>query len=290
MAAEVETVRSLHAAPDSRSFSPTEAQDRQIDIIDIRAGGQSLHLKDSIRLGLREPNADGLRSLPSLLLWDEQGLKYFEQVTYVPEYYLTNIEIDLLEKHSLDLARNIRLGTILLELGSGCLRKISILLRALEALGKQVDYYALDLDLKELVRTLQELKPDRFKHVGCHGLLGTYDDGKSWLEKETNAARPKCVLSLGSTIGSFTRAEAGDFWKQWACVLRQGISDVNEPPDATIILGLDGCKDEKKVHAAYNDSGGVNKRFILNALENANSHLGYKGFDQMDWDVKGTYR
>lgn len=79
------------------------------------------------------------------------------------------------------------------------LRKVSILLKALEAAGKDVDYYALDLSLKELERTLEQVPS--FKHVKCHGLFGTYDDGLDWLKMPENRSRPKCVMSLGSSIG-----------------------------------------------------------------------------------------
>lgn len=78
---------------------------------------------------------------------------------------------------------------------------MSILLRALDAASKDVDYYALDLSLKELRRTLEQLPT--FKHVRCHGLYGTYDDGLDWLKLPENQARPKCVMSLGSSIGEF---------------------------------------------------------------------------------------
>jgi uncharacterized SAM-dependent methyltransferase len=76
---------------------------------------------------------------------------------------------------------------------------VSILLRALEAAGKDVDYYALDLSLKELNRTLEQVP--LFIHVKCHGLHGTYDDGLDWLKMPENRSRPKCVMSLGSSIG-----------------------------------------------------------------------------------------
>ena len=79
------------------------------------------------------------------------------------------------------------------------LRKVSILLHALEAAGKDVDYYALDLSLKELKRTLEQVP--KFKHVRCYGLHGTYDDGLDWLKLPENRNRPKCVMSLGSSIG-----------------------------------------------------------------------------------------
>jgi uncharacterized SAM-dependent methyltransferase len=76
---------------------------------------------------------------------------------------------------------------------------VSILLKALDAAGKDLDYYALDLSLKELRRTLEQLP--QFGHVKCHGLHGTYDDGLEWLKLPENQERPKCVMSLGSSIG-----------------------------------------------------------------------------------------
>ena len=79
------------------------------------------------------------------------------------------------------------------------LRKVSILLQALEAVGKEIDYYALDLSVKELKRTLEQVPT--FRHVKCHGLYGTYDDGLDWLKMPQNKLRPKCVMSLGSSIG-----------------------------------------------------------------------------------------
>ncbi|KAI1391802.1 histidine-specific methyltransferase [Hypoxylon trugodes] len=275
--------------PKSWDFQSNKTQSIYPDIIDIRAGGQPLDLKSSIRSSFQELNSDGLRSFPSLLLWDEQGLKYFEQITHIPEYYLTNAEISLLEAHGHQIACGIKPGTILLELGSGCLRKVNILLQALEALGKKVDYYALDLDPKELVRALQELNPSRFRHVHCHGLLGAYEDGMAWLGRDTNVTRSKCVLSLGSTMGSFTRADASKFLEKWAKVLRQKGNNMNEQPDAKMIIGLDGCKDEKRVLAAYNDPGGINKEFILNVLKNANSQLEYEALSHEDWSVKGEW-
>jgi uncharacterized SAM-dependent methyltransferase len=76
---------------------------------------------------------------------------------------------------------------------------VNVLLRALEAAKKGIDYYALDLSLKELRRTLEQVPA--FRHVRCHGLHGTYDDGLDWLKMPENQSRPKCVMSLGSSIG-----------------------------------------------------------------------------------------
>ena len=76
---------------------------------------------------------------------------------------------------------------------------MSLVLNAFERLGKPIDYYALDLSEEELQRTL--LQVPEYKHVHCHGLLGTYDDGKDWLKQFANSDRTISVLHLGSSIG-----------------------------------------------------------------------------------------
>lgn len=73
------------------------------------------------------------------------------------------------------------------------------MLRAFEDAAKNVEYYALDLDRKELERTLAQLPA--YKFVRSHGLWGTYDDGREWLKLPSNLRKKKCVLSLGSSIG-----------------------------------------------------------------------------------------
>jgi hypothetical protein len=58
----------------------------------------------------------------------------------------------------------------------------------------------LDLSQDELDRTLAQVPG--FRHVACHGLLGTYDDGKEWIAQLGD--RPKCIISMGSSIGEYT--------------------------------------------------------------------------------------
>ncbi|KAK7753687.1 hypothetical protein SLS62_004309 [Diatrype stigma] len=82
------------------------------------------------------------------------------------------------------------LPTLLLydEKGLQLFEEVAHILQALEDAGKDVDYYALDLSKQELSRTLAQLP--NYKHVRCHGLLGTYDDGREWLKKPSVASRP----------------------------------------------------------------------------------------------------
>jgi uncharacterized SAM-dependent methyltransferase len=83
---------------------------------------------------------------------------------------------------------------------------VKILLDALEVAGKEIDYYALDLSLKELERTLE--KVPTYKHIRLHGLHGTYEDGLSWLKSTEVVSRPKCIITLGSSIGDLSWPES----------------------------------------------------------------------------------
>ncbi len=91
---------------------------------------------------------------------------------------------------------------------SSNLRKVNLLLQALEDAAKDVDYYALDLSQLELERTLAQLP--RYRYVRAHGLLGTYDDGQIWLKDPSIASRQKCIMSLGSSVGESFSARTSD--------------------------------------------------------------------------------
>lgn len=86
-------------------------------IFDIRNDKHDLTLGEMTRSSIRKAN--GRLELPSLLLWDKEGLQLFERITYHPDYYLTGDEIEILQKHSEQIAEIIEQGAIVLELGSG---------------------------------------------------------------------------------------------------------------------------------------------------------------------------
>ncbi|KAI0111967.1 C-type lectin protein [Daldinia grandis] len=254
----------------------TAGRHPNVDITDIRQTAVEINLKEEIHKLLRPQ--EGPRKLPTLLLYDEKGLQLFEEITYLEEYYLTNYEIQVLRRSATAIAKSIPSGSLVLELGSGNLRKVALLLQALDDAGKKIDYYALDLSEDELSRTLAQVP--NFRHVRCHGLLGTYDDGREWLRRPQIASKRKCVLSLGSSIGNFHRDEAASFLR--------GFADVLQPADS-FLIGLDSCTDPSKVYHAYNDRHGITHRFLLNGLSHANEVLGHKAFDLDDWQVIGEY-
>ncbi|RAL14149.1 uncharacterized protein BO97DRAFT_469400 [Aspergillus homomorphus CBS 101889] len=252
------------------------------NIIDIRADKGETQLRQSLQETI-EAACHGKAAMPDLLLWDEQGLRYFEDVTYSPSYYLTNEEIGLLEKHKYQIAERIPSGSMLVELGSGNLRKVKILLDALDELGHEVDYFALDVSFTELQRTLSMVPPGIFRHVRCFGLLGTYDDGREWLQQSDIRSRPKTILSLGSTLGSFQRADAAGFLASFVH------TEAGKGSSPSFLIGLDGCMDRERVLAAYNDPEGVNRRFIKHGLERANEALEREAFELDRWDVVGHW-
>lgn len=89
-----------------------------ISIIDIRRGGLDFSIVDEMRRTLHPKQGDE-RRMPTLLLYDEQGLKLFEDVTYLDEYYVTNAEIEVLENHANDIVQSVASGSQIVELGSG---------------------------------------------------------------------------------------------------------------------------------------------------------------------------
>lgn len=139
-----------------------------------------------------------------------------------------------------------------------------------------MDYYALDLSLSELQRTFSEISVDDFAYVGFHGLHGTYDNALTWLSRPENRERPTGVMSLGSSLGNFSRPDAARFLRGFAKLLA--------PPDF-MIVGLDACKDSDKVYRAYNDSKGITQQFYQNGLAHANLILGYEAFKPSEWQV-----
>ena len=143
-----------------------------------------------------------------------------------------------------------------------------------------MDYYALDLSLPELKRSLSAVRPDDYQHIIFRGLHGTYDDGLAWLKRAENAGRPKIILSLGSSIGNFPRADAAKFLRGFSAVLGT---------HCKMLIGLDACQDEDRVYHGYNDREGKTREFYLNGLVHANVVIGKEAFRLEDWDVVGEY-
>lgn len=180
-----------------------------------------------------------------MLLYDERGLRLYDDITTAaPEYYLFGAEEQILKKHSDDIvqcmhSRGLKQSDeVVLELGAGALRKTSHILRGLaryaasSKLSSPITYYALDLEKRELERTLggintSEIGQELAGKVATKGICGTYDDGLKFIEEgglglaalqrppepstfaEKFVARDDSAISRTSSMSDESSSEAG---------------------------------------------------------------------------------
>ena len=90
----------------------------QTSILDIRQRDFALSIVDEIR-DMLSPAKGQEKRLPTLLLYNERGLRLFEDITYLDEYYLTNAEIEILKRNADHIAEDVQAGSLVVELGSG---------------------------------------------------------------------------------------------------------------------------------------------------------------------------
>ena len=89
-----------------------------LSIVDIRRGILSTDVVDAMKTMLN-PGKGQLKNLPTLLLYNEKGLKLFEDITYLDEYYVTDAEIEVIQNYANEIVETVSAGSLVLELGSG---------------------------------------------------------------------------------------------------------------------------------------------------------------------------
>lgn len=100
------------------TFSDFADETMPVLVHDIRRASLAQPIDEQLKQMLNPTNGD-IKQLPTLLLYDEAGLKLYEELTYLQEYYPLAAEVDALTIHAHALADNVQAGSILLELGSG---------------------------------------------------------------------------------------------------------------------------------------------------------------------------
>src|SRR5947199_4714059 len=81
------------------------------------------------------------RTLPCKYFYDERGAALFQRICELPEYYITRTEIDILERHGVEIASELGPDVELIGLGTGAGTKTRILI---EALDKPAVYMPVD--------------------------------------------------------------------------------------------------------------------------------------------------
>ena len=216
---------------------------------------QEESFRDAVLSGL----ARRQKAIPCRFLYDARGAALFEAICETPEYYPTRTEIGILERNAEDVARLVGPGRQLVEFGSGAIRKVRILLRALASPSA---YVAIDISREQLRHAADLLAVD-FPDLDILAVCADYINGlESW--ELPAAPGPRLGFFPGSTIGNFTPADAVDFLVGSRAILG---------PGGAMLVGVDLQKDRATLNAAYNDAGGVTASFTLNLLRRMNREL-----------------
>ncbi|KHN97493.1 uncharacterized protein MAM_04508 [Metarhizium album ARSEF 1941] len=242
-------------------------------VIDIRSRHSQDSLADQVLNGL----SNDPKTLPAQLFYTNKGLEYWNHHSRQPDFYPRQEEIRILQEKGHDMARSIAPNSVILDLGSANLEKVTYLLEALEAQQKPAAYFALDLSASQLASTLSSIPAHRFRHVRLTGLHGTFEDGLRWISHTPEICDlPHCVLLLGLTIGNFSRANAAAFLSDIAQRALQGQSSAQ----SSIFMSLDSCKVPTRILRAYTSDGVV--PFALQALTHAKTLFQAKCQDRVN--------
>lgn len=205
----------------------------------------------------------GLTQQPKQLspkyFYDERGSELFEEITQLPEYYLTRSERLLLENRIDEIVASVR-PCSLVELGAGSATKTRIILDQMRISGCAECYVPVDVSKDFLEATAIQLRAD---YADIRIMPVVSDITEPFLFPPL--ASPTLVAFLGSTIGNFPREQAVN--------LLSHIARAMGPADR-FLLGADLIKDSDVINRAYNDSKGVTAAFNLNILERLNRELG----------------
>jgi L-histidine N-alpha-methyltransferase len=219
----------------------------------------------------------GLTGSPKQLspkyFYDERGSELFEEITQLPEYYLTRSERLLLEQRIADIVAMVR-PCSLVELGAGSATKTRIILDEMRANGCAECYVPVDVSKDFLEATAIQLRAD-YPDVQIIPVVSDITEPFSI----PAIAGPTLVAFLGSTIGNFPREQA--------VRLLSHIAGEMGPGDM-FLLGADLIKDPAVINRAYNDSRGVTSAFNLNILERLNRELG-ADFPIPDYEHRAFY-
>ena len=111
------------------------------------------------------------KTLPPRYFYDDRGSQLFEQITELPEYYLTRTETEILKACAPEIAQ-ITGACELIELGSGNSTKTRILLDAYRSAGYPLIYCPIDISAGILESSAHNLLGD-YPDLEVYGLVGT---------------------------------------------------------------------------------------------------------------------
>lgn len=229
---------------------------------------EALHeavLREAVR-GLDVP-ASAQKSLSPWLFYDERGSGLFEQITGLPEYYLTRAERSIFEGYAEEILAYARGPLTIAELGAGTAAKTGLLLSGAAALQPELLYQPIDVSESALSEAANSLGA-RISNLTVDSQVANY------VTENFTIKRPEgchiLAMYIGSSIGNFSPADA-------TAILRKLRKQLKRTGD-TLLLGVDlapcTLKTVDQLLAAYDDAAGVTAAFNLNVLTRLNRELG----------------
>ena len=189
--------------------------------------------------------------------YDERGSQLFDEITRLPEYYLTNTELKIMQENIGEMVSLIGKQASLIEFGSGSSYKTRILLEHLDELAA---YVPVDVSEEHLLASAAEIRSE-FPHIDVLPVVADFTH-------EFDLPNPKVmpirniVYFPGSTIGNFERDDAIELLRVMHHEAKEG---------GALLIGVDLQKDPEIIEAAYNDSAGVTAEFNTNILKHLNN-------------------
>ena len=200
------------------------------------------------------------KELPPKYFYDTRGSELFEEITRLPEYYLTRVERSLLEQTMPRWMSSIAPRS-LVELGAGSAAKTRLVLEAMLAVRANISYIPVDVSAEFLAEMAERLR-EEYQDLEVRPAVADFTEV---LELPRDLPRPALHAFLGSTIGNFDDPEATRILHR----MRRSMADGDH-----VLLGVDLQKDVARIERAYNDSAGVTAEFNLNILHVLNRELG----------------
>lgn len=223
-------------------------------------GRDSTSFAEDVRAGL----SSSPKTLQPKYFYDALGSQLFEAICYLPEYYLTRAESEILCNHAKEIVAAVGGPARLVELGSGSAEKTRYLIQALLDSQGSLQYLPIDISSVSLERSSLELL-QIYPRLSITAYAADYFTALEALAENASSAERTIALFLGSNIGNFDPEGSRAFLKEVRRVLKRG--------DA-LLVGADLKKAADVLVRAYDDPLGVTSAFNLNLLVRMNRELG----------------
>jgi L-histidine Nalpha-methyltransferase len=222
------------------------------------------------------------KTLSPWLFYDDVGSDLFEQITELPEYYLTRTERSIFADHADEIIAQASLPSgndpapilTIIELGAGTATKTGILLAAAVRCQRTIVYQPVDVSESALAAATENIRSN-IPGVTVRCQVADYTTQALPLNRLPDTRT--LALYIGSSIGNFSPEEARDVLRNLRAQLLPG-DQLLIGTDLAPGLGSNVSKAHRKdvniLLAAYDDASGTTAAFNLNVLTRLNRDLG----------------